>query len=825
MRRATVLATAVLALGTLGAPAMAVAPDDVPDEGAAAVDRVAGETRYDTAALTALRAYPDGADTVIVATGEKFPDALAASYLSGSDADAPILLTERTEIPDATIDAMGTLDPSQVVVMGETDAIAAEVVDQLRDLVGDDNVDVIGGATRRETAAMIARAGGEVGTAPNLTDAEGEDLKTAIVARADQFPDALASGPLALAGRHPILLTDTNELPDVTVEALTDDDLGIEQVIVTGGPVAISEDVEEQIRDLDGISSVVRVDGENRTETAVELAELTRTALGWDGSDIALARGDNFPDALTLAPLSAKTEASLFLSRTPETIEGDTFEGIQALCGATEDLLISGGPVAISAEAEGEATLATICADHAFPINADQEVAEGKDGAAGTGWVTVDGDTVCTTYDVEGLEAQADASHIHNAVAGSDGPVVQDLGAPNVNGFLSTCDENADAAAGITAEPSAYYVNIHTPEFALGAARGQLDGNEDDRTTLEGENEVAEDGTFVAEPAAGSAQVDLFVGEGELCYELAVAGLDSPVDPSVAGGGFHIHEGAVNANGPVVVSLPQSQSATDYTAFDCVDVDQDVLDDIVANPQGYYFNLHTVDNPSGALRGQLGADASTTAFGAAVVNDDDPANPTFAGGNDGPVVPVELYWPEPGTVCVDATLPEDAGTLDGITLKTGQVDQNDDNAADDVTFATAHECAEGIDAAISDALASSPASQYVSISIDGAEAARGQVAADQATTVTAADEGGDTTARGTVQLFDGADTDVLCGAVHLDGADEVTAVTATAGEDEVANLDITAPVGFGCDTEAADTEAEAVTVTTDGGDLTGEFAA
>lgn len=825
MRRATVLATAVLALGSLGVPAMAVAPGDVPDEGAAAVDRVNGDTRYDTAALTALRTYPDGADTVIVATGEKFPDALAASYLSGNeDVDAPILLTRRSEIPQATLDAMDELDPSRVVVMGETDAIASEVVDALRDRVGDDNVDVIGGATRRETAAKIALQGGAVGTAPNLTDSEGEDLTTAIVARADEFPDALASGPLALAGRHPILLTDTDSLPEVTIDALTDGDLGIEQVIVTGGPVAISEDVEEQIRDLDNIQSVARVEGDNRTGTAVALAELTRTALGWDGSDIALARGDNFPDALTLAPLAAQTESSLFLSRTPETIEGDTFAGIQALCGSTENLLIAGGPVAISADAEGEATLATICADQAFPITADQEPQGGKDGAAGTGWVVVDGDTVCTTYDVEGLENQADASHIHQGVAGASGDPVIDLGTPNADGFLSTCTTDADVAQGIATEPFGYYVNVHTPEFALGAARGQLDGTQDLRVQLSGENEVQEDGSFVDEPAAGQATLDLTFGDGELCYDLSVSGLDSAVDPST-GGGLHIHEGAVNANGDVVLPLPQSQSATDYTARDCVTVDQDTLDAIQTDPSAYYANLHTVEASNGALRGQLGADADTTAFGAAVVDDSDPANPDFGGGTEGLTVPVKLYWPEAGTVCVDATLPEDAGSLDGITLKSGQVDENDDNAAGDVTFASAHECQTGLDAAITELLGASPAAQYVSVEIGGTEAARGQVAADQDTMVTPAADGGDITAMGTVALYDGADSDVLCGMVDVHGADGIDAVDVTADDDSaVASLGITEPLGFGCETEAADTDAAAVTVTTDGGTLAGEFA-
>lgn len=615
MRRAIVLATAALTLGMLGSPAIAVAPRDVPDQGAASLDRISGQDRFETAALTATRAYPDGADTVVVATGLNFPDALSASYLSGGTTDAPVLLVAPGHIPDVTLDAMGDLDPSRVVVLGGREAVGATVVEELRDLVGDDAVRRIGGTTRIETAALVARRGGAIGSAANL-DGDGE-LVTAIVARADQFPDALAAGPLAHAGGHPILLTMTDELPQATIDVLTDPDLGIEQVIISGGTAAVSADVESAIADLDGIATVHRVTGQNRTATAVAFGELTRSVLGWDGSTIALARGDAFPDALTIAPLAAQLDASLFLARTPATLEGDTFAGIQALCGVTDEVVISGGTAAISTDAAGQAKLATICADHAFTISGDQNVQGGDEDAAGTGWLTIADGTVCVAYDVEGLDGEADMSHIHEAPTGEAGDVVVDLGAPDASGFLATCTDDAAQAQAIQATPSDYYVNIHTPDLPLGAARGQVDGDEDLRVALTGEAEVEQDadgndtGEPVDEPAEGTGTVDLFFGDAELCYQISVSGLTSPVDLSIAGG-FHIHEGAADANGGVVLPLPQSQSATDYAFFDCVDVDQAQLDEIIATPSDYYLNLHTVeggdpDTPlNGTLRGQLG---------------------------------------------------------------------------------------------------------------------------------------------------------------------------------------------------------------------------
>src|SRR5688572_28184995 len=69
-----------------------------PNAGATAdvtVTRYAGATRYGTAAAIAGDASFDGATTAIVATGENYPDALAASALAGAEAPAPIILTQK----------------------------------------------------------------------------------------------------------------------------------------------------------------------------------------------------------------------------------------------------------------------------------------------------------------------------------------------------------------------------------------------------------------------------------------------------------------------------------------------------------------------------------------------------------------------------------------------------------------------------------------------------------------------------------------------------------------------------------------------------------
>lgn len=85
------------------------------------------------------------------------------------------------------------------------------------------------------------------------------------------------------------------------------------------------------------------------------------------------------------------------------------------------------------------------------------------------------GGVVCYVVEVDKI-APATAAHIHEAVAGQNGPVVVALSAPT-NGSSAGCVDTGDAdlAADITLrESSNYYVNVHNAEYPGGAVRAQL---------------------------------------------------------------------------------------------------------------------------------------------------------------------------------------------------------------------------------------------------------------------------------------------------------------------------------------------------------------
>ena len=76
----------------------------------------------------------------------------------------------------------------------------------------------------------------------------------------------------------------------------------------------------------------------------------------------------------------------------------------------------------------------------------------------------------------------------------------------------------------------------------------------------------------------------------------------------------HIHEGLSGVAGPVRVNtllsaataIPLVNGGVTGQRFENISVaDLRVLNEILNNPSGWYFNAHTVLNPSGAIRGQL----------------------------------------------------------------------------------------------------------------------------------------------------------------------------------------------------------------------------
>ena len=114
-------------------------------------------------------------------------------------------------------------------------------------------------------------------------------------------------------------------------------------------------------------------------------------------------------------------------------------------------------------------------------------------------------------------------------------------------------------------------------------------------TTLSGAAEIPGPGDA---DGTGTATVMFFPGASEVCWDIQVSGILLPATAA------HIH--FINPEtgfGGVLVGL----SAPDATghASGCTTTTRENIVNILADPAGYYVNVHNADFPAGALRGDL----------------------------------------------------------------------------------------------------------------------------------------------------------------------------------------------------------------------------
>jgi CHRD domain len=109
------------------------------------------------------------------------------------------------------------------------------------------------------------------------------------------------------------------------------------------------------------------------------------------------------------------------------------------------------------------------------------EVGGGDPDGSGTAAVKTRGTEVC--YDLKWSKVDVMMAHIHKGAAGANGDIVVNffagespLDASSKSGCVTA---DAEVVKRIAANPSNYYVNLHSPEFPKGAVRGQLVGGAD----------------------------------------------------------------------------------------------------------------------------------------------------------------------------------------------------------------------------------------------------------------------------------------------------------------------------------------------------------
>ena len=259
--------------------------------------RLSGTNRFETAAAMARAKFPNGVPSVVLASGLTFADALAGSYYAGGASAAcpqsAILLTLPDTLAPATRQAITDLHATTVTILGGTSAVSDDVLAQLQG--PGMTVRRIGGHNRFETMLDLITAC----AAPSTT---------AFIASGLNFPDALSAGGASYGKHIPIILTLPDQLSPEAQQALTS--LGVTRVLIMGGAAAVSPAVNAALTGM-GISVAQQFAGHDRGDTAALFATWAVANLGFSKTDVALARGDSFADALAGSQVTGDPEVTL----------------------------------------------------------------------------------------------------------------------------------------------------------------------------------------------------------------------------------------------------------------------------------------------------------------------------------------------------------------------------------------------------------------------------------------------------------------------------------------------------------------------------------
>lgn len=191
-----------------------------------------------------------------------------------------------------------------------------------------------GGRDRIETAVQVSRTRFLPGVASAV-----------VLARADDYPDALAGAPLAATMRAPLLLTGRDRLHEAVAEEIVR--LDVDRAVLLGGEQALSPRVAADIAEL-GIDRIERIGGTDRFATAASIArQLPGPDLGYvvEGANPDPNRG--WPDAVSVSGLAA-SELRPILLVTRHSVPAATAQAVEDL--ELRSIVVVGGPVAVSHE-------------------------------------------------------------------------------------------------------------------------------------------------------------------------------------------------------------------------------------------------------------------------------------------------------------------------------------------------------------------------------------------------------------------------------------------------------------------------------------------
>jgi uncharacterized protein (TIGR03437 family) len=303
--------------------------------------------------------------------------------------------------------------------------------------------------------------------------------------------------------------------------------------------------------------------------------------------------------------------------------------------------------------------------------------------------------------------------HIHRGAAGINGPVTINTGIGGAAGPIddatgkgtiarqaqvaSDATAALDTIRGMLADPSGFYVNMHTSVYPGGAIRGQLQRAE--MTVLMGLMSTLNEVPAITELTASSITsvviLSTFNDSGGLTSAQIIFDANYTFPAQVTFTGFHIHTGGSTVNGSVVINTGIGGGANSVVSDPGgsgnlhYEVELPMTNAAAVSavsrlpyyPGDYYVNLHTTTYPGGVIRAQLRSTDNMVFPVAMLPSNEVPAVPGLNARADGTVSVRTLCNPDgsvaAGVVIFDANcrFPADT-TFTGFHIHDGTAGNN-----------------------------------------------------------------------------------------------------------------------------------------------------
>lgn len=276
-------------------------------------ERITGTDRYFTMRNVSRKGWEDNScDTVVIATGASFPDALTGTALAGVY-DSPLILTGGSTLSAQAALEIERLGATNAIIIGGPGVIDDTVKASIENIVGQGHVTRVYGNNRFGTAYSVYNN--------NVNDWSD----TLIVAMGMNAADVLSIAPYAYATKSPIFLA--NQYGNLNADMQAAVQAGnFNKAVIIGSSGIVSAQTENLLVSELGSGNVIRLYGSDRYKTSSIIAdwesgELTsytvQPSVVLDYANVGMVNGaDNcFADALAGGPFCGKMNSVMLLTQ------------------------------------------------------------------------------------------------------------------------------------------------------------------------------------------------------------------------------------------------------------------------------------------------------------------------------------------------------------------------------------------------------------------------------------------------------------------------------------------------------------------------------